>query len=354
MANGGDIIIVGEVVPLTSKSGNYQLIVTSEGVAAIASAGKPAKTTLPKMYVVNLFLAGGLGFVALIWFAAYTEHVTALQTLLGLGGLFVWFTFLSNAISAERKAALQTWLDDALNSSAGTVVIVLLFCAFALYATHYAAIVAVGRNDSTARLITVRRVFADGRLTEPLASDALPANGLLRMTVPASFFLRRYRIFATGLPATDRDLHVFSRAEVVLPTDFQQRPVALLHLSALDTANAAQNHTDTRLRVIVWRNDHEIATTTVPNYDGRSVWVGCDSSVQIPAPIRARWPKEADVLWSDPIAILPNTLLERGDAISARLENGSGSCIAIIPRITLRPIQYELNVAEIMMDRCSD
>jgi hypothetical protein len=353
MENAGEII-VGKVVPPADGSKNLLLLIKNEAFAAIASAVKPAKTTLPPWYVANLLLAGILGLVALIWFAAYTEHVTALQTLLGLGGLFVWFTFLSNAISADRKAALQSWLDETLTKKGTTAVIVLAFAIFVGYATHYAAIVAVGRNDSTARLITVRRVLSDGSVTEPLASDALPANGLLRISVPAGIFSRRYRIIATGLPATDRDLHVLSRAQVVLPTDFQQRPVALLHLSPLDTVNAAQNHTGTRLRLTVWRNDREIATATVPNYDGRSVWLGCDGSVQIPAPIRARWPKEADVLWGDPIPALPNTLLEPNDAISARLETSSGSCIAIVPRIPLRPIQYELNVAEVLMNGCSD
>jgi hypothetical protein len=352
MANDGEVI-VGEAVPPAGESRSYLLVVKSEALAAIVSAGKPAPTTLPGTYVVNLLLAGILGLAVLIWFAAYTEQVTALQTLLGLGGLFVWFTFLSNAISIERKAALQSSLDRALSSGTATAVIALLFCVFVGYATHYAAIVVVGRNDSTARLITVRRVLSDRRLAEPLASDALPANGLLRIAVPAGILSRRYRIFATGLPATERDLHVFSRAQVVIPTDFQQRPVALLHLSALDTANA-HKITDTTLHLMIWRNDRMIAVTTIPNYDGRSVWLGCDGSVQIPAPIRARWPKEADSLWSDPIAVLPTTLLEAGDAISARLEKTkSGSCIAILPRLLLRPVQYELNVAEVLMPPCS-
>jgi hypothetical protein len=344
-------LTLGEIVRSSDRADRSTLVVYKSALAAVRSKDASPTEHLSVIYVLNVLFAVALGISGLAWLAAYTEHFTTLQSLLGLGGVFVWCTFLSNLIPDARKEMFRTFVDRAMGTWPMIVTLFFIAVIFAWFPLHRAAVVFVDRSGTTARIVSAWEVREDDTLGKKLATDVLLPNGTLRLTIPASLYSRRYRILASGTPAIDRDIKFLGRLHVSVPSDFQRTPAVLLHLTLDDTRNI--DPAGTQLVIYLWRSGKIIQKAQFDGYDGRSIWFGCDSSVPIPIALKAHWPSAVADSWGTTASAAESSVLRRGDAVSAKLTHGTSDCIALLPHTVIQPLQFpEGTVAEITIPPC--
>src|ERR1700730_16995406 len=76
-----------------------------------------AKKNLSELYKLNLFCIGVVGVLVCWWIYYFTDYFEAFSSLLALGGIFSWLTFVTKILPETRLQGLQESVDETLTRS---------------------------------------------------------------------------------------------------------------------------------------------------------------------------------------------------------------------------------------------
>jgi hypothetical protein len=306
---------------------------TGSACGVVEDVVSVAEPTLAGRYASNLVLSAAIGVATCVWLAVFTEYLPVVATTLGLGGSLVWIAFVANLIPETRRKQLQEIVDrEVLTSGITTCVLSIVGVLGFIYALNFGALLFISKDDVTARSVTAYTVDPSGKIEEPpVADDLLSGNTKLRMPLATFLCSRRYLIRVTGLPPIERAVSPFSLTVVRSPASFMRQPVLIVRAAPLWADVAAKAHNWT-LTATVRREGAAPRTETLPDYDGSSVWIGCDATVPIPDGLKARWRDalkgELPAEWLQTRSVLGNVALRPDDVIDVVLRNAGNVPVA--------------------------
>ncbi len=301
-------------------------------------AARPQPELSP-LYVTNLvaILLAGVSFCA--WILYYTEWFPAIGGLLALGGVLSWLAFVSRVLPNHRLEALQTWADRAILCSRTTLAVLVLLAAAGLaFASFLGTVQVESVRESADRFLLVHP--AD---SPPGEEVRLRAGEVFRGPVWTSFWSpAALRVKVSGYPDELVTVRPWRREMLSVPASFE-RPVVLLR-PTVDLFDLVHN-SPRRLSVRVTfpggrphsRPPREFLTEPDGKplqFDGRSLWVGCDEDVDIPLRLEAAWRAELAAsqrssminYWLHPRALTGEHLrLETGSEIHVTLYDQEGN-----------------------------
>ncbi|MEO5957997.1 MAG: hypothetical protein ABIZ49_08350 [Opitutaceae bacterium] len=134
--------------------------------------------------------------------------------------------------------------------------------------------------------------------------DVLQPGNRLRIVVPVWWSWKREFVVAVGgFPERKISLHPWERRDLIVPSSFR-RPVLLLRPTArLLTLNQLAPR---KLIIRGFGAEREIP------FGGRSLWIGCGRSVEVPAALRDEWQRQEG--WAEHMQewLFPESLTEMG------------------------------------------
>jgi hypothetical protein len=308
-------------------------------------------------YGRNLLLSAILGVLVCAWLATFTEDLPTVAATLGLGGSLVWLAFLSNLVSETRRKELQKLFDQSIMSKAGLTYLLILLGIISLgYALTHGTILFISKDDTTARAITVYAID-DGQVVAgpPAEDDLLSGNSKLRLPLATFPWPSRYLVHMTGLPPLETEVWPFALSVVRSPASFKFTPVVIVRLDPVwaNTAAKAKNWS-VNVKASGTRNGHpkKLGDVTVTAYDGKTLWVGCDSTVVLPDAVKERWrhetgaaaagpASEPPLVWFQPAGVLEHVVLRPGDALDITVFNSNGFPVKPTQRVAVRPGGYD-------------
>jgi hypothetical protein len=302
---------------------------------------------LPARYGLNLFLAALIGVLTCAWLAIFTEDLPLVAATLGLGGSLVWIAFIANLVGEERRKGLQKAFDDHVMLKPRTTGILVVAGMIGVWlALSRGNVLFISKDDVTARAVTVERILDEtGTRRERIADDLLLGNSKLRLPLGASPSGQRYLIRVTGLPAIERRVYPLTSTVVRSPASFTTRPVVLVRIDSgwAKTASDAKNWV---ISVALIRDERKIADETVRSYDGKSLWIGCDTTVPLPDAVKERWRddlkgNDMPVVWTQMRSALPNVVLRQGDVVELTLFNSNEHPMKPRQKILVRAGGYD-------------
>lgn len=229
--------------------------------------------------LINLGLLLTLGVLLSFWVIFYTGWFPILGGLLGLGGAFAWAAFLANVISGETKNHLQYLFETKILGGRWTrsiLVVVFLLAALLLPTMTSTLVLQSGTEDPEREVRIFRPRESTDSNAEAIYHDTLEPGERKTVLLFRSLGSPQVKVKLSGLPSAHLDLPLLRRVSLTSPASFLKRPVVLIRPSVY-LSDLAQEF-DFRLLV---KRGHEVLLNLYP-YDGRAVWLGCESDVAIP------------------------------------------------------------------------
>lgn len=258
---------------------------TLEETPAGRSANSTADATKPQaqlsaLLLANLILFWALGVGVCWWIYHYTDKFETTVSLLALGGVFSWLAFFAKVLPAKLLESLQAGFEEYFLRRWYTFTGLLMLAAILSVAGFcYGAIQVreVGRGVDLAVWVQPEAEDTfDAKDAEPL-----PAGGLARHLVRVPFRgASRVRVKVSGLPDIVEAVTPWHRRELQVPDSFLSRPIVLLR----PTIDLLNNLRGEPMRLVV-KVGSDPKPQVMENYDGRTIWIGCDADVDVP-PIR--------------------------------------------------------------------
>jgi hypothetical protein len=237
-----------------------------------------ASPAIPRTFVFNFFLFVVLGALFLGWCYRYTDWIAVVGGFLSLAGMLSWLAFILKIIPEKRMGEFQTWADAALFNSKGAKWLVLALLLGGLIAASLLGAVEVTWPAGEGS----RSVWMHRRGTSAGDAVSLMPGGSARSLFFTFWYPRAsVRIKVSGFPDRIVDISPWQRQELRLPDSFY-RPVVLFR-PTVDLLNMLRNE-PMRLSVKV-----DSQPWTIPDYDGHSLWIGCDADVEVPEAKREVW-----------------------------------------------------------------
>ncbi len=233
---------------------------------------------IPKTFVSNFCVFLLFGALALGWCYRYTEWIEIIGGFLSLAGILSWLAFVLKVIPEKRMEEFQTWADERIfnNSRAKWLVMGLLVIGVAgasLLGTVQVTWLAGEGNRS----VWIHRADKSEGEAVPLMADGVVRRLFLTFwTHPP-----KVRVKVSGFPDRTAELRPWQRYELKVSDSFY-RPVVLFR-PTVDLLNMLRNE-PMSLSVKV-----DSQSWMIPQYDGRSLWIGCDSDVEVPEAKREVW-----------------------------------------------------------------
>lgn len=313
-------------------------------VPAGASEQKEDKKDVPEpelspLFVTNLMAILVVGVALCAWILYYTEWFPAIGGLLALGGVLSWLAFVSRVLPNHRLEALQTWADRAILCSRITLTVLVLLAVVGLASASFLGTVQVeSLRESTDRFLRVHPVNSSpGDEVRLRAGEAFRRPVWTSLWNPATL-----RVKVSGYPDEVVTVRPWRREALSVPASFE-RPVVLLR-PTVDLFDAVHN-SPRRLSVRV-AFPKGLSSSRPPReflaqpdgqplqFDGRSLWIGCDEDVDIPLRLEAAWRAELGAsqrssminYWLHPRALTGERLaLETGSEIQVTLFDHEGN-----------------------------
>jgi hypothetical protein len=254
--------------------------------------------------VRNLFLLGGLAAIALVWVSMFTGWLNTLSVLYSMtglsalvsGGVLVSALELLPEVRRDEMKQLglrvrDRFLRRLLNHRATTPFsLVLVPLGLALTALFGGVRVT---SDDAAR-VAVRRWPVSGKPSPKPFEKVNKGAPLHYLQFSPLWKTDEVEVEVKGLPKRHFALRHWLPTTVELPDGLKEAPVVLLVMS--NTAITKVITDPGRLDVKVTDPGGRVHGAKITNYDGRSVWIGCDKDVRVPAEVEDRWKQEA---WHD-------------------------------------------------------
>jgi hypothetical protein len=280
----------------------------------------PAK--LDKLFAINLALILALGLGVSGWLIRYTSLFEQFVGLLALGGLLSWLAFVGKLLPEEQLAALQLKLYEWIFKRGVTSFVLLgLLGVGCLVAFCFGTIQLQLMEDPAQRDAWIYPLGGSPAVPLRLVKDET-----LRKLCWTGFPGRQFVVKVSGYPAKILRVGPWERLPLRIPTQLNRPVVLLLPKSGLiDFVGVGRM----RMAVAIERSGQ--VRESVVDYDGESVWVGCDENVDIPitdegeralggvaeedrAPVRRKWSRPRSATTNP-----SSQELQAGDLISLKL-----------------------------------
>jgi hypothetical protein len=264
----------------------------------------------------NLLALGGLGVGVSLWVLACTSWFPVVGGLLGLGGAFAWFAFISGLLTEERKNQLRAEVErvvllrPALWKRVGGTTLGL-----GLLASLFGTVELRSIRGEELQILQVRAA-ADSAVPDERDTEVLPPLGRSRRLVFTGWTGRAFRVRIAGLPSRQIDVGPIVPTRLTVPGSFERHPLVVIRADEVLTANASDPDRRYSLAVSLGRK----VIGWLPEFRGNTVWVGCDADVLLPESLQERWRREVanpPLLWSMPLSLAPETVLAPGEKAEA-------------------------------------
>jgi|GEM_PF-3362086 len=291
---------------------------------ATAQAARAARTSF-RLFVRNVTVLVAVGVAISWWLVEFTDFFPTIGGLLGLGGIFAWAAFLSNLIREDRKKEMQQAIETkVLLVSSTTLYALLVLMLFVVCVAMRSTIIVIGPPDGEKRVVELRSG------NDVIETINVGAGEKVKRSIFVPLQNNVVVAKVVGLPETNVRLEHFGRQTLAVPYSFTSQPTLLAVLpSSLVTSAREATIRILRKRGDAWMVEDE---STLPQYNGRSIWVGCSADVKVPAPVITQW--QSDGLSSavvkrlrDPVATT-TTPLESGTELRVCVANGAAGIIA--------------------------
>lgn len=286
--------------------------------------------------VLNLSLSVASGTVICFWVWYYTDWIEEFGAVLTLGGALSWLAVMLRIIPEDRIKTVQEAFFSAAFEGHGALPWQGLFMAAAAAATSCFATVQIeSARESSDRFVVVagekeakQGDFWSSRM-EAVDFDVLQPGRRLRVAVPVWAWRRKFAVAVSGYPEKTVWLRPWERRDLIAPSSFR-RPVILLR----PTAKLIENHQMVARKLFLRRANNE---REIP-FEGRSLWIGCGRSVEVPAVLREEWQKESGWAEHSQEWLFPEAWAEGGGdlakgekiEIAVRAPNGEKKWISFV------------------------
>jgi len=306
--------------------------------------GSPVPQSGP--YKLNLFVIGVLGVALCWWIYHFTDWFEAFASLLALGGIFSWLAFVAKVLPEARLKEMQDWVDSSVLTRPKLWLAVLI-----VGAVLFAGGLCVGT-------IEVQALRAGGpvRIHKALATEKevpswelLSANGHARFVIWSPPWKQtEILVKVSGLPDRTETVRGLTRVEMQVPDSFR-RPVLMLRSTA---ALTQQLEGQPKVLVARYRGDHR----EVRDYHGQSLWVNCDTDVDISPETIAGWRAELERLnavqllghWTNPQSLdRPVWKLEPGQQVEFELRDDRNNLVACGGTYTVRALAERADARQV-------
>jgi len=233
---------------------------------------------IPKTFVSNFVTFLFLGASVLGWCYRYTDWIEIIGGFLSLAGILSWLAFVLNVIPKNRMEEFQAWADGSIFNNARVKWFVLGLLVIGLAGASFLGTVEVtwmaGEGN---RSVWIHRVGKSEGEAVPLMPGKAVRNLFWTVwTKPA-----KVRVKVSGFPDRTAEITPWQRYELKVSDSFY-RPVVLFR-PTVDLLNMLRNE-PMNLSVKV-----DSQSWMIPQYDGRSVWIGCDADVEVPEAKQDVW-----------------------------------------------------------------
>src|SRR5713101_379462 len=315
---------------------------------ASGSSGGMQGSSVPQTgpYKLNLFLIGVLGVALCWWIYYFTDWFEAFASLLALGGIFSWLAFVAKVLPDERLKEMQAWVDSSVLTRPKLWLAVLI-----VGAVLFVGALCVGTIEVQALRaggpVRIHKATATER-DEPLW-ELLSANGHARVVIWSPLWKRtEILVKVSGLPDRTETVRGFTRVEMQVPDSFR-RPVLMLRPTA---ALTQQLEGQPKVLVARYRGDRR----EVRDYHGQSLWINCDTDVDIPPETIAGWRAELERLnavqllghWTNPQSLdRPVWKLEPGQQVEFELRDDRNNLVACGGTYTVRALAERADARQV-------
>ncbi len=298
------------------------------------------------MFFLNLLLLILTGTLMLGWVLYFTDLFPVIGGLLGLGGLFAWIAFLGNLVSKNRKAELQTFIDERIMQRRWFLgVIVITAVAFmALVPANFGTIVINNAQHDRARTVEIQDIDGPGTRSRLV----VPARTKVRHLVATGFLATRaFHVKADGLPWVERPVASFHRQQLTITGDFRRRHIVLIRPHAGKLPIFGNESRTLRVTISAAGQTTDLTLKPRAGYRGETVWLGAAADVEPTAGLTLDWRFELEraikntrrvqhysAMWNHPIS-LSATAIAAGSTISASVTRDDSTTAIISGQVTL-------------------
>ena len=234
--------------------------------------------TIPKTFVSNFCAFLFLGASVLGWCYRYTDWIEIVGGFLSLAGILSWLAFVLKVIPEKRMEEFQTWADGIIFNNVRAKWFVLGLLVIGLVGASFLGTVEVtwvaGEGNRSVRIHKVGKL--EGEAVPLMPGGVVRSLFLTFWTEPT-----KARVKVNGFPDRIAEIKPWQRYELKVPDSFY-RPVVLFR-PTVDLLNMLRNE-PMSLSVKV-----DSQSWMIPQYDGRSLWIGCDADVEVPEAKREIW-----------------------------------------------------------------
>jgi hypothetical protein len=236
-------------------------------------------TVIPKTFALNFCAFVLFGALLLGWCYRYTDWIAVVGGFLTLAGMLSWLAFILKIIPEKRMGEFQAWADETIFNNVRAKWLVLSLLVIGLVAGSFLGTVEVTWPAGEGS----RSVWMHRLGTSRGEAVALAPGGVARRWFFTTLWSKptTVRVKVNGFPDLMGEIKPWQRYEIRVPDSFY-RPVVLLRPS-VDLLNMLRNE-PMRLSVTV-----DSQSWIIPTYDGQSLWIGCDSDVEVPEAKREVW-----------------------------------------------------------------
>lgn len=274
-------------------------------------------SAIPKTFVSNFFAFLLLGSSVLGWCYRYTDWIEVVGGFLSLAGILSWLAFVLKVIPENRMKEFQTWADGRIFNNARVKWFVLGLLVIGLAGASFLGTVEVSWiAGEGSRSVWIHRVEKSEGEAVPLMPGKLVRSLFFTLWTKPT----KLRVKVNGFPDRTIDITPWQRYELKVSDSFY-RPVVLFR-PTVELLNMLRNEPMT-LSVKV-----DSQSWTIPQYEGRSLWFGCDADVEVPEAKKDVWrailtyagQPETSHYWLHPLSltgVIPN--LRPGQTIEVAL-----------------------------------
>lgn len=287
-----------------------------------------------KIFLVNLTLLLALGTAVLIWIGRFTNLLPVIGSLLSLGGFMAWVAFFFGVLKDHRKERLKDMLDKGLCHLSTTLTLVSIALITGIVLSGFGSVTFESREPSATHYLKLDLAKKTTSKDKDEALRLSPGQ-VVRKAYWLGWQRQRLTIKTLGLPSQVIVLKAATVVRVELPKHLFREVVLLVPEHRL--CQDALQRGNLRLEVYRKKAGSSVAKLLgrIDDYQGNSVWLGCEADVGIPRAILQQWQLELAVipnlteqeraliraLWSSPVSLKVETPLDGNETLIAKVIN---------------------------------
>ncbi len=290
--------------------------------------------------VLNTILLNLLFFAVASWWYFYLRWWGVAAAIAAIfAGWSVTVFALAKLTTQGDKKLLRRWMRQILQSPVTTTAILGLALASALPVIFFIGVVHVTSSPSDeARQVTITSHHGSADAASAEAKTLTETTDVYQIVWGTSWWCpAQKRVKVAGYPVKVVAVKPLVPTKLTIPHSFT-RPVVLIRPTTdlIDMLKGNPKDLFIRIGPRIW---------SIPQLEGRAVWIGCDSDVKVPARLQEAWRADVETAarlsYADDFWLQPNGLhdvpIEVGTAVRVWLETEDGRVYSE-RRFTVRPV----------------